>query len=315
MVSEEKYGERARDQVTVLQQVVSAPASAPTLTPGTGGSGALPTMTLYAKVTFVSAFGESAASPEQSASITGTTGKCTVTSPSAPSGFVATGYNVYAAGASGAEVLQNAAPVAIGTNYEIDSLASGFGPPSQNPASILPAGTVLGLTGIGSSATYTANSGNTGNFTCGTVTVKQGALEGTYTGEFIAATVFNLYDPSGKLVGEGATGTAFGAGELGFTITAGGTAAVAGDGFTIALAANANVGLYAPLNLVASDGTQNAAGILFNEIDCSQANRKCTVIDRVAEVNGSELIYPASATTAQVAAINAQLVALGVVVR
>lgn len=180
---------------------------------------------------------------------------------------------------------------------------------------ILPAGVVLGETLVGSSATYAANAGNTGNFTCGAVTVAQGAVEGTYNIEFIAATVFNVYYPNGELVGEGHTGTAFSAGGLGFTITAGGTAAVAGDGATIALAANSNVGLYAPLNLSATDGTQNAAAILFNETDASQGNTKVTVINTAAEVNGSELVYPSGASASQIAAINAQLVALGIKVR
>ena len=180
---------------------------------------------------------------------------------------------------------------------------------------ILPAGVVLGETLDGTSATYAANAGNTGNFTCGTVTVGQGVIEGTYSLEFIAATVFNVSLPNGQLLGEGHTGTAFSAGGLGFTLTAGGTAAVAGDGATIAMAANANVGLYAPLNLSGADGTQSAAALLFNETDASQGNVKVTVITRAAQVNGSELIYPSGATTTQIAAINAQLQALGIIVR
>lgn len=180
---------------------------------------------------------------------------------------------------------------------------------------ILPAGVVLGEVLDGTSATYTANAGNTGTFTCGAIALSAGVIEGTYVIEFIAATVYNVYAPNGDLVGEGHTGVAFAAGGLGFTITAGGTAAVAGDGATIALAANANVGLYAPLNLSAADGTQIAVNILFNETDASQGNTKVTVIARGAEVNGSELVYPAGATANQIAAINAQLVALGIIIR
>lgn len=180
---------------------------------------------------------------------------------------------------------------------------------------ILPAGVVLGQTLDGTSGTYTANAGNTGNFTCGAVALSQGVVEGTYNIEFIAATVFNVYAPNGELVAEGHTGVAFAAGGLGFTLTAGGTAAVAGDGATIAIAANANVGLYAPLSLTAADGTQTAAGILFNETDASQANVRVTINSRDCEVNGSELVYPAGATANQIAAINQQLGTLGIVVR
>lgn len=312
VISEEESG-RSRDQVTLLQQLPPSPPGAPSLSGSTSG-GSLPTCTLYVKITYVGAFGETEASNESSASITGATGSCAVTAPSSVSG--ATGWNIYAATTSGAEVLQNATPQPIGTNYTVTAVAtSAVVPPTITPNNIVPAGLVLGETLVGTSATYAANAGNTGNFTCGTVTVGQGTVEGVYSIEFIAATTFNVMSPAGALVGEGHTGTAFSAGGLGFTLTAGGTAAVAGDGATITLAANSNVGLYAPLNLLAADGTQNAVAILANETDASQGNVSVTVIDRAAQVNGSELIYPASATAAQVAAINAQLASIGVIAR
>ncbi len=311
VVSEEEQG-RSRDQVTLLQQTPPSPPGAPSLSAATTG-GSLATGTLYAKLTYVGAFGETVGSNEANVSVTGPTGDVTVTAPSSATG--ATGWNCYAATASGAEVLQNTTPIAIGTNLAITSLlTSGVVPPTEAPNNILPAGTILGETLDGSAGTYAANSGNTGNFTCGTVTVSQGVVEGTYSIEFIAATVFNVQTPAGVEY-EGHTGVAFSNGGLGFTITAGGTAAVAGDGATIAISANSNVGLYAPLNLLAADGTQTAAAILANETDASQGNVKVTVIDRAAQVNGSELIYPGSATTTQIAAINAALSSVGVIVR
>lgn len=185
---------------------------------------------------------------------------------------------------------------------------------------ILPAGLVLGETLVGLTATAAAKTqpnANTGTGTCSAVTVQQGAKQGVYALIYFSATEYELNDPSGALVGEGINGSVFqaGAGPLSFTMTAGGTAFVAGDAFNITLAANANVGLYAPLNLLATDGTQNAAAILFNETDASQGNTNVTVIDIDAEVNGSELVYPAGVTTAQIAAINAQLTALDIKVR
>lgn len=177
------------------------------------------------------------------------------------------------------------------------------------------AGTVLGKTLEGTSATYAATGGNTGNFTCSAVALSQGVLQGVYKVEFIAPTVFNVIDPNGALVAEGHTGVAFAAGGLGFTITAGGAAAIAGDSATITLAANANLGLVAALSLTAADGTQIPVGILFNTIDASQGNTKVTTTARAAEVNGSELIYPAGASATQIATINAQLGAIGIVVR
>lgn len=106
---------------------LAAPA-APGLTPGTGGS--LPTETVYVVVTYVSVYGETTPSPEASAAVTGPNGQVVVASPSALSG--ATGYNVYAANASGAETLQNTAPVTIGASYTINSLSGNIYPPAVN---------------------------------------------------------------------------------------------------------------------------------------------------------------------------------------
>jgi hypothetical protein len=84
----------------------------------------------------------------------------------------------------------------------------------------------------------TANSGNTGNATFSAITAAAYASVGTYKVVHTGATAFNIYAPSGALVGVGATGTAtnpLNAGGLTFTLTAGGTAAVAGDSYTIAV--------------------------------------------------------------------------------
>lgn len=187
----------------------------------------------------------------------------------------------------------------------------------QAGGTVLDGGTVLGQIGPSTgNPVYAATGGNTGNFTCGTVTESAGALTGAYRIEFIAATVFNVYDPNGLFIGEGKTGVAFSAGGLGFTITAGATPAVAGDSATITVSASADAGKYVPVNLTGTDGSQNAAAILFNSpFDVTAADTKQTVIVRAAEVNGSELTYPSGATANQIAAINAQLKVLGIIVR
>lgn len=80
--------------------------------------------------------------------------------------------------------------------------------------------------------------GNTGNATIGTLTVQEGAKVGAYTAECTAATVFSVYDPDGLLMrADGAFGTAFSAGGVAFTITAGATPCVAGDSFTVTVSA------------------------------------------------------------------------------
>jgi hypothetical protein len=158
---------------------------------------------------------------------------------------------------------------------------------------------------------YAATGGNTGNFTCGAVAESGRDRSASTRVEFIAATVYNVYDPNGALVGEGKTGVAFAGGGLAFTITAGGTPAVAGDSGTITVAANADAGKYGPLD-PAANGLQNAAAILFNTLDASAADTKATVIARAAEVNGSELTYPAAQRPTRLPRINAQLSVLGI---
>lgn len=115
---------------SALPTVINPP-TIPTLTPGSGGS--LPSETVYVVATYTSLYGETTASPEASVAVTGATGQVTVTAPAATAG--ATGYNVYAANATGAEVLQTTSPVAIGANYIITALATGTAtPPTVNTA-------------------------------------------------------------------------------------------------------------------------------------------------------------------------------------
>ncbi|MGO9683904.1 MAG: head decoration protein [Beijerinckiaceae bacterium] len=160
---------------------------------------------------------------------------------------------------------------------------------------------------------YTANSGNTGNGTCGAITAKAGVQAGTYYGEFTAATKYNLFDPYGKLVGEGATGTAFN-NQLGFTITAGGTAFVAGDGFTIGVAAGS--GNVTPLNLSAVDGSAVAMGVVIKaQTVPSNATAVVLVVERMAVLLSDGLIWPAGISGAQQTNALAQLAANHIICR
>jgi hypothetical protein len=119
-----------------IQQVMEIPAaylpisvpapSAPTLSASTAG-GSLPAGTVYVMLTYVTPYGETTASPEAAQVVTGSTSQVLVAAPAAAP--IVTGYNVYAANASGAEVRQNAAPIAIGTSYPVLALAAGSAPP------------------------------------------------------------------------------------------------------------------------------------------------------------------------------------------
>ena len=77
---------------------------------------------------------------------------------------------------------------------------------------------------------------NTGNGTFGTINAAADTPCGRYRLKMLAATTFILYAPlqmGGRVISIGTTGVAFNAGGISFTLTAGGTAFVIGDGFYI----------------------------------------------------------------------------------
>ncbi|WP_028210774.1 head decoration protein [Paraburkholderia mimosarum] len=74
-------------------------------------------------------------------------------------------------------------------------------------------------------------------------------------------------------------------------------------------------GSFAPLNPAAADGSQTAAAILFGTRDATAGDRQGTVIDRNAEVNASELVWPTGITPAQITTATQQLAAVGVILR
>lgn len=100
------------------------------------------------------------------------------------------------------------------------------------------AGTVLGTVTSALTAAAAALGANTGNGTFGTITPQAApaTMIGVYNILFTAATAFTVTAPDGQTA-TGTTGVAFSALGIGFTITAGGTAFVAGDTFTVTAAA------------------------------------------------------------------------------
>lgn len=100
------------------------------------------------------------------------------------------------------------------------------------------AGVVGGIEGAadGTAPVGAASPGNTGNATIGTLSLGSAPANGIYHVVFTDATHFNVFDPSGLYVGTGTTGVAFTSTGVNFTITAGATAMVRGDGFTVTTA-------------------------------------------------------------------------------
>ncbi|MGP1276008.1 MAG: head decoration protein [Caulobacterales bacterium] len=174
-------------------------------------------------------------------------------------------------------------------------------------------GTILGLAGMLSIASA-ANGGNTGNGTVSAAAaLKAGAQVGAYAVEFLTATTFAVFDPSGNRLADGATGAAYDNGQIGFTITAGGTAFEAGDGFTITVSKAAGKAVAATLDGV--DGSQIAAGVAVRSASAADGadGRVSAIVRGPAVLARNHLVYPAGATDAQKARLEADLEARGII--
>lgn len=152
--------------------------------------------------------------------------------------------------------------------------------------------------------TYAVDAGSTGNPTAGTVVIGAAAIPGVYTITFTAATKFDVEDPNGVKIGSGTLGTAFSKAGLGVTLTAGGTAAVAGDRATITVAAGS--GKYVPYTAGAAAGP--AAALLYQSLPAATGDVKAVVFTNDCEVNRALL-------TGLDATGEANLRALGIKVR
>lgn len=126
-----------------------------------------------------------------------------------------------------------------------------------------PIGAVLGAYIASPTATPGAMVG-TGNATAGTASAiaNQFLQLGTYTVSMLTATTFVVLDPKGASIGTGAAGVAFKANGLTFTVTAGGTPAVAGDTLPIVVGGTVK---YKLVEASATDGTQNPSVVVVGD--------------------------------------------------
>ena len=74
-------------------------------------------------------------------------------------------------------------------------------------------------------------------------------------------------------------------------------------------------GAWLAWNPAATDGSQNAAGILYATRDASTGDCPAVAITRNAEVNASELLWPPGVTPELVAVATAQLQMAGILLR
>jgi hypothetical protein len=145
-----------------------------------------------------------------------------------------------------------------------------------------------------------------------------GALPGVYVATCTVAAAgagtFQVTGPTGAVLGNVTVGGAAFATLIKFTIADGAPDFVVGDFFSI------EVGPISPatvvvLNPAASDGTQNAAGVLLFTTDATAGAVKTVMIAREAVLSSFGLTWPAGMTQAQQDAAVAQLAAKGIMVR
>jgi len=172
-------------------------------------------------------------------------------------------------------------------------------------------GQIMTRTGAGTASAAPKNGGNTGNGTItldATTPVLDGAKAGVYTVRMLTATTFRVEDPDGFVIGDGANGVAF-SDDIAFTIAAGGTPFIAGDGFDVTV--NPTEGKWAP-----ATATSKAEGVAIYGGDATSADVKVALITRDAEVNAHHLAYDASYDDAtKKSRAHAQLAEAGIIVR
>lgn len=191
----------------------------------------------------------------------------------------------------------------------------------------LQAGTVIAFTSETFTATGAATAGNTGNGTLGGAAAVVPALAGTYTVSMISATEFMVTNPNGETVqalggsvdpggdqvvtGPGTVGVVFNSQGIGFLVTAGATAFIEGDSFTIAVTDTGAA--WAPVTSTSSGITQY--GLLYRGVDTTNGAAHAAVVVRHAEVNQAELVWDSSLSAAQQDSATAGLKAQGVISR
>lgn len=156
-------------------------------------------------------------------------------------------------------------------------------------------GTVLGQQNS-SPITADAKAGNTGDGTIGSLSVGGSVQVGVYTAIATDATHFTVTDPEGNVVGTATVGSAFSTGnQVNFTITAGGTAFVAGDEFDLTV--SDATGGFIECVKTAVDGSQNPVAILADDADASSGPVTAGAYV-MGEFNGPALTFDASWTLA-----------------
>lgn len=177
----------------------------------------------------------------------------------------------------------------------------------------LEVGTVLGRRLLGAPVSEAAV-GNTGNGTVGDLALAVGALAGVYSLIATAATVFTVVDPMGRRLADLVVGSAYDAGGLALTITAGATPFDAGDTITVTVPVGDKV--FVPLVDGAHDGSGRAQGVLAAAVTVPDGETvRVTVISGGSSaVIADGLVWPDGIDAAAVTAAHDALDAVGILV-
>ena len=178
----------------------------------------------------------------------------------------------------------------------------------------LTAADVLAKEVASATGTSAADAGNTGDGTMGAITVNADAKKGVYNLVIIEpaanAGAFSVEDPDGEVIGTGNVAAAFSDGGLAFTLADGAADFVAGDRFTITVTQVTFNWIVLP-----NDASDEAAGILYADVDASAAAKQGVAIVRDAEVNGLIITWPAGISAADKDLAISQLAENGIIVR
>jgi hypothetical protein len=164
--------------------------------------------------------------------------------------------------------------------------------------------------------------GGTGDGTMSAISLGPDAMNGGY--RVICRAVqthggdFDVIAPDGRSIGRFIMGTTTGAAasftsrHINFTLTDA-TDFIVGNYFNVIVAAGS--GKFKAFAPTATDGTQEAAGILWEATDATDGDLSAVAVTRQAEVISSELQWGATVKTAHKAAALAQLAKLGIIAR
>lgn len=177
----------------------------------------------------------------------------------------------------------------------------------------LEAGAVLGKK-VTASSTSSADSGNTGDGTIGSVSANSNAKGGRYTIAVVETPAadagdFRVEDPHGELIGHAEVGVAF-SDEIDFTISDGATDFATGDTFYVDVDIDSEK--YHELNPSATDGLEIAAAILYETVDASGGDKTTTAVDYQAVVKDNEIVWPTGITSDEKNNAKRQLEQLGI---